>query len=45
VHSDRSSLQQITALLSGGYAGGTPLPHVLSSPKLMKPGDYNGLDC
>jgi hypothetical protein len=45
VHSDCSSLQQITALLSGGYAGGTPLPHVLSSPKLMKPGDYNGLDC
>lgn len=45
VHSECSSLQQITALLSGGYGGGTPLPNVLSSPKLMKPGDYNGLDC
>jgi hypothetical protein len=44
VHSECSSLQQITALLSGGYAGGTPLPDVLSNPKLMKPGDYNGLD-
>ncbi len=44
VHSECSSLQQITALLSGGYAGGTPLPDVLSIPKLMKPGDYNGLD-
>jgi len=44
VHSECSSLQQITALLSGGYIGGTPLPSVLSSPKLMKPGDYNGLD-
>lgn len=45
VHSECSSLQQITALLSGGYVGGTPLPNVLSSPRLMKPGDYNGLDC
>ena len=45
VHSECSSLQQITTLLSGGYAGRTPLPNVLSSPKLMKPGDYNGLDC
>ena len=44
MHSECSSLQQITALLSGGYAGGTPLPDVLSIPKLMKPGDYNGLD-
>ncbi|KAN0095005.1 hypothetical protein V8E51_015716 [Hyaloscypha variabilis] len=45
VHSECSSLQQITALLSRGYIGGTPLPNVLSSPKLMRPGDYNGLDC
>ena len=45
VHSECSSLQQITTLLRGSYARGTPLPSVLSSPKLMKPGDYNGLDC
>ncbi|KAN0108918.1 hypothetical protein V8E51_008660 [Hyaloscypha variabilis] len=45
VHSECSSLQQITALLSRGYIGGTPLPNVLSSPKLIRPGDYNGLDC
>ena len=45
VHSECSSLKQITALLSGSYPGGTPLPSVLSSPKLMKPGDYNGLGC
>ena len=45
VHSECSSLQQITALLSGSHIGGTPLPNVLSNPKLMKPGDYNGLDC
>lgn len=45
VHSDCSSLHQITALLKGGSTSGTPLPNVLSSPQLMKPGDYNGLDC
>ncbi|KAN0103560.1 hypothetical protein V8E51_011873 [Hyaloscypha variabilis] len=44
VHSECSSLQQITALLSGGYIGGTPLPNVLSSPKLIRPGDYNESD-
>ncbi|KAN0089768.1 hypothetical protein V8E51_020028 [Hyaloscypha variabilis] len=32
---------QITALLSRGYISGTPLPNVLSSPKLIRPGDYN----
>lgn len=45
VHSECSSLQQITTFLNGGYVGGAPLPNVLSSPKLMKPGDYNGLNC
>jgi hypothetical protein len=45
IHSECSSLQQITALLSGGYVSGTPLLDVLSSPKLMKPGNYNSLDC
>jgi hypothetical protein len=45
MHSECSSLQQITALLGGGYNSRTPLPNVLSSPKLIKPGDYNSLDC
>jgi hypothetical protein len=44
VHSACSSLAQITGVLRGDN-GGAPLPDVLSSPKLMKPADINGLDC
>lgn len=45
VHSECSSLQQITTILRGGYDGGTPLPDVLKSERLMKPVDFHGLDC
>jgi hypothetical protein len=45
VHFKCLSLQQIIALFRGNNAKGRPLPNVLSSPKLIKPGDYNGLDC
>ncbi|KAF2175411.1 hypothetical protein K469DRAFT_610840 [Zopfia rhizophila CBS 207.26] len=45
VHSACSSIRQITTLLRGEYNGGTPLPDVLSSPKLMKPADVRSLDC
>jgi len=45
VHSECSSLQQITTLLRGNHNGGTPLPDVLGRTKLMKPGDFRGLDC
>lgn len=44
VYSECSSLGQITDILRGKN-GETPLPDVLSSPKLMKPADINGLDC
>ncbi|KAF1957687.1 hypothetical protein CC80DRAFT_515784 [Byssothecium circinans] len=45
VHSTCSSLEEITRLISGVYNGGTPLPDVLSNPKLMKPSDLpKGLD-
>ncbi|KAI8931113.1 hypothetical protein NX059_012123 [Plenodomus lindquistii] len=45
VHSACSSLPQITSLIRGDYAGGTPLPSVLSNPKLMQPADLPaGLD-
>jgi hypothetical protein len=46
VHSACSSLPQVTSLLRGDYVGGTPLPDVLGSPKLMKAVDLPaGLDC
>ncbi|KAF2844277.1 hypothetical protein T440DRAFT_523630 [Plenodomus tracheiphilus IPT5] len=45
VHSACSSLPQITSLIRGDYARGTPLPNVLSNPKLMQPADLPaGLD-
>jgi hypothetical protein len=44
VHSECSSLQQITEIIRGNNRD-TPLPDVLSSSKLMKPADINGLDC
>jgi hypothetical protein len=44
VHSKCSSLHEITAVLRGNH-GGTPLPDVLSSGKLMKPMDFGELDC
>jgi hypothetical protein len=43
VHSKCSSLQEITAILRGNH-GIVPLPDVLSSAKLMKPIDLNGVD-
>ncbi|KAF2176506.1 hypothetical protein K469DRAFT_813152 [Zopfia rhizophila CBS 207.26] len=45
VHSKCSSVQQITTILRGEHDGGTPLPDVLSSPKLMKPVDLHSLNC
>lgn len=45
VHSACSSLEEITRLLRGVHNGGTPLPDVLSNPKLMKPSALpKGLD-
>ncbi|KAF5879002.1 uncharacterized protein Bfra_001175 [Botrytis fragariae] len=44
VHSECSSLPQITALLKGDYIGGSPLPNVLNSSKLMKARDCNNID-
>ncbi|TGO31559.1 hypothetical protein BHYA_0526g00010 [Botrytis hyacinthi] len=44
VHSECSSLPQITALLKGDYIGGSPLPNVLDSSKLMKARDCNNID-
>jgi hypothetical protein len=45
IHSECSSLPQITAILRGEVNGGTPLPDVLSSAKMMKAGDFRGVDC
>ncbi|KAK7178038.1 hypothetical protein PSPO01_15917 [Paraphaeosphaeria sporulosa] len=45
VHSACSSFEEITRLLRGVHNGGTPLPDVLSNPKLMKPSALpEGLD-
>lgn len=38
-HSECSSLQEITRLIRGNSNGVTPIPDVLSNPKLMKPTD------
>ncbi|KAH8589126.1 hypothetical protein B0O99DRAFT_726142, partial [Bisporella sp. PMI_857] len=43
VHSECSSVQQITAILRG-HTSEHLVPDVLSSPKLMKPADINGLN-
>lgn len=45
VHSECSSIAEITSLIRGSFAGGTPLPDVLSSGKLMRATDVDGLDC
>ena len=45
VHSECSSIQQITSLLRGNDNGGTPLPDVLSNPKWMKATDFRGTNC
>jgi hypothetical protein len=45
VHSKCSSMADITPLFRRSYNGGTPLPDVLSSPKLMKATDVRGVDC
>ncbi|KAH8799373.1 hypothetical protein F5884DRAFT_869282 [Xylogone sp. PMI_703] len=45
VHSECSSIPEITSLLRGTYAGGTPLPDVLSNPKFMKATDLREADC
>ncbi|KFZ22968.1 hypothetical protein V502_02553, partial [Pseudogymnoascus sp. VKM F-4520 (FW-2644)] len=45
VHPKCSSMADITPLVCGSYNGGTPLPDVLSSPKLMKATDLRGVDC
>jgi len=45
VHSKCSSLQQITTIIRGQYNGGSPLPDVLSSTKMMKPADLRNVDC
>ncbi|KFZ22967.1 hypothetical protein V502_02555 [Pseudogymnoascus sp. VKM F-4520 (FW-2644)] len=42
VHPKCSSMADITPLVRGSYNGGTPLPDVLSSPKLMKATDLRG---
>jgi hypothetical protein len=42
VHSECSSLQQITSLLCGDYPNGAPMPNVLSSDKLLRRRDYDG---
>jgi hypothetical protein len=44
MYSEYLFLQQITALFSKDYVNKTPLLNVLSCLKLIKPGDYNGLD-
>ncbi|KAK6591396.1 hypothetical protein H4I96_12393 [Botrytis cinerea] len=44
IHSECSSLQDITTLLKGDYPGGVLLPDVLSNPKLLQAGDYNFQD-
>lgn len=44
VHPKCSSMADITPLVRGSYNGGTPLPDVLSSPKLMKATDVRGVD-
>ncbi|KAK6591299.1 hypothetical protein H4I95_12259 [Botrytis cinerea] len=44
IHSECSSLQDITTLLKGDYPGGVPLPDVLSNHKLLQAGDYNFQD-
>ncbi|KAH8760258.1 hypothetical protein BGZ57DRAFT_1008082 [Hyaloscypha finlandica] len=43
MYSKCSSLHEITTVLRGNY-GGTPLPDILSSSKLMKPMDFGELD-
>ncbi|KFY69396.1 hypothetical protein V496_00281 [Pseudogymnoascus sp. VKM F-4515 (FW-2607)] len=45
VHSRCSSIADITPLVRGSYNGGTPLPDVLGSAKLMKATDFRGVDC
>ena len=44
VHSKCSSLSDVTLRLRGSYAGGMPLPDVLSSGQLMKATDFQGAD-
>ncbi|KAF2279842.1 uncharacterized protein EI97DRAFT_438948 [Westerdykella ornata] len=45
VHSACSSLEEITCLINGVHNGGTPLPDILSNPKLMKSSSLpEGLD-
>lgn len=45
VHSKCSSISDVTSRLRGSYAGGTQLPDVLSSNRLMKAADFHGADC
>lgn len=45
VHSKCSSISDITSLIRGSHVGGTPLPDVLSSSRLMKASDAQGVDC
>lgn len=44
VHSKCSSLPEVTTILRGNHRT-TPLPNVLSSPKLVQPRNLAGVDC
>ena len=43
VHSECSSIPDITSIVKGLHNGGTPLPDVLKSPRLMRATDIQGV--